>query len=191
MAEKQSNKRNPEQVRIAALLVGGAFLILLVQKLTAPGVPPSDGMNDYTFQPEPRPAKGEDRKPAINLGVSSGALPSIPASAPAPRAQSASCSSLQQFANYEYGRRYSDGKLTDLLSFSGFEATQPSLNEEGVITCSGGEYVRMGPKSERSCKNVIITYDTRTNTLSHNVQYRYLESGLVAQCAEGRVSGSR
>ncbi|MFM7360785.1 MAG: hypothetical protein ACKO25_02980 [Cyanobium sp.] len=183
MEEKRSSKRTPEKTRIAALLAGGTFLILLVQKLTAPDVAPSDGMNDYTFQPEPRMPMSDPSKPRFDLGASSGALG--PSSAPpaVPAAQAASCASLQQFANYEYARRYRDGKVADLLRFSGFEDLQPTNGGDGVITCSGGEYIQKGQKGMRSCRNVVITYNTKTNTLSYNIQCRYLESGLVAQCS--------
>lgn len=191
MPPNRADKRSSAKNKILLMLAGGGLLFLLVQKLTSPGAPPSDGINDYTFQPEPRQAMGESRQPALNLGASSGALGPLPASAPAPLPQAASCASLQQFANYEYSRRFRDGKLTDLLNFSGFETMQPSISEDGVITCNGGEYIRRGAKSERRCRNVIITYNTRTNTLSHNVQYRYLETGLVAQCSEEKLSASR
>lgn len=154
-------------VAAAAVAVG-----LLLLRNTTPGVPPPGG--EFVFQPEPRQPI---EQPQITLPPSS--------SAPAPSPQAASCAGLQRFANYEYGRRFRDGKLAELLSFSGFDARQPIVSGEGVITCSGGEYLRRSAKAERSCRNVLITYDTRANTLSHNVQYRYLESGLVAQCSEG------
>ena len=173
------------------MLAGGALLFLLVQKLTSPDVPASDGMNDYTFQPEPRQAIEQPRRASLNLGASSGALGPSFATAPASSAQAVSCAWLQQFANYEYSRRFREGKLTDLLSFSGFEAMQPSISENGAIACSGGEYIRRGTKSQRSCRNVIISYDSGSNTLSHNVQYRYLETGLVAQCSEQKLSEAR
>lgn len=191
MAPVQANKRIPAKIKIPLVLGGVVLAFALVQKLTSPGVPPPEGMDDYTFQPEPRQTIEQPRRPTIDLGASSGALGSASSSAPAPSGRAASCASLQRFANYEYGRRFRNGKLTDLLSFSGFEAMQPSVSESGVITCSGGDYIRRGSKAERRCKNVIITYDTRSNTLSHNVQYRYLESGLVAQCSEGKLSSTR
>lgn len=191
MAPNQTDKRIPTKIKIPLMVAGGAILFVLVQRATSPDVTAPEGLNDYTFQPAPRKAIEPPRQPTINLGASSGALGPVSASAPAPSAQAASCASLQRFANFEYGRRFGDGKLADLLSFSGFESVQPSISEAGVITCSGGNYIRRSAKSERSCKNVIITYDTRTNTLSHNVQYRYLESGLVAQCTESKLSSTR
>jgi hypothetical protein len=149
-------------------------------------------MNDYTFQPAPRQSSAEARRPSIDLGASSGSLERARSSAPVPTAQAASCASLQQFANYEYARRYRDGKLAELLSFSGFEGQQVSTSAEGLLTCSGGEYTkRRGTSGSRNCRNVIISYDTSSNTLSYNVQYRYLETGLVAQCSQGTAAATR
>jgi hypothetical protein len=190
MAKKRSGKRTPETTRIAALLAGGLFLILVVQKLTAPSVKPSDGMNEYTFQPEPRLPIPIPSQPKFDLGVSSGSLGPSSAAPAVPAAQAASCASLQQFANYEYARRFRDGKISDLLSFSGFEALQPSRGDDGVITCSGGESMQKGPQGKRNCRNAVIIYNAKTNTLSYNIQYRYLEGGLAPQCSEGAVASA-
>jgi hypothetical protein len=188
VAEKRSSKRTSEKKWIVAMLAGSVFLILLVQKFTAPSVTPSDGLNEYTFQPEPRLPQSDPSKPKFDLGVSSGSLAPYSAAPAVPVAQAASCASLQQFANYEYARRYRDGKVSDLLRFSGFEVLQPTSGEDGVITCSGGESMQRGPQGKRNCRNAVIIYNTNTNTLSYNIQYRYLESGLVAQCSEGAVA---
>lgn len=191
MTPNPTNKRSSSKIRIPLTVAGGVLLLILVHRLTSPSEPTPEAENEYTFQPEPRQATDPPRLPSVNLGASSGALGPISGSAPAPLARAASCASLQQFANYEYDRRFRDGKLANLLRFSGFESLQPSISATGVITCSGGDYLRRSANSERTCKNVIITYDTRTNTLSHNVQYSFLEAGLTAQCSEGKLSDSR
>lgn len=157
-------------MRYSILLIsGGALLLLLGRQLMAPEVPPPA---EFQFQPVSRPA---GRLPVD--------LPSAD-SAPVPSAAAATCAGLQRFANYEHARGYQAGRLPELLRFSGFEAQRPTVSDAGVIACSGGEYVRRNTTAERRCRNVLITYDTRTNTLSHNVQYSYMESGLVAQCSD-------
>lgn len=181
---QQSAKQKNDRTWLFVLLAVGAFFMFLIQRCTTSGPPPSDVMNEYTFQPEPRQPAVEPRKPIIDLGLSSGALPGSTTSAPVPTPEAASCASLQQFANYEYARRFRDGKLAELLSFSGFENQQVFSSAEGLLTCSGGSYIRRGASVERRCNNVVISYDTKSNTLTHNVQYRFLERGLVAQCSE-------
>lgn len=152
------------------LAAGGALLLLLGHRALTPEPPPPA---EFQFQPVPRPAE----LLPVELPPSS--------SAPTPLAAAATCAGLQRFANYEHARGYQAGRLPELLRFSGFEAQRPTVSDAGMITCSGGEYVRRSTTAERHCRNVLITYDTRTNTLSHNVQYRYLEAGLVPQCSEG------
>jgi hypothetical protein len=154
----------------------GAVLALLLSRLLSPQAPQNPQQDEYTFQPEPRRAK-------IDLGGSSGALNGTGTGAAAPSQDSTSCASLQQFANYEYGKRFREGKLSEQISFSNFESADVFLSDGGTLNCAGGEYVRKGKSNQRSCKNVILSYDTRTNTLTYNVQYVYLERGLQPQCA--------
>jgi hypothetical protein len=188
---EQSAKQQIDRTWLFVLLAVGAFFLFLIQRCTTSRTPPLDARNQYTFQPEPRQPSTEPRPPSINLGLSSGALPNAATIAPLPTPQVASCASLQQFANFEYARRFRDGKLAELLSFSGFENQQVSISGEGLLTCRGGSYIRRGANVERRCNNVVISYDTKSNTLSHNVQYRFLERGLVAECSEVSSSASR
>ena len=159
-------------------VVGAAALLFLVLRWLTPQAPESGGPEDYTFQPEPR-------RPPVNLQKSSGALTGQ-GSAPAPSFQSSSCASLQQFANYEYERRYQQGKLSELMSFSGFEKAEMFITDQDTVYCAGGEFLRKGKSGERRCKNVILSYDTGSNTLAYNIQYVYLERGLQPECASSR-----
>lgn len=163
-------------MRHIPLIAGGALLLLLGHRALTPE-PPSPA--EFQFQPVPRQA---ERLP-VEIPSSS--------SAPMPSAAAATCAGLQRFANYEHARGYQAGRLPELLRFSGFEAQRPTVSDAGVITCSGGEYVRRSTTAERRCRNVLITYDTRTNTLSHSVQFLYLETGLVAQCSDSGGSVSQ
>jgi hypothetical protein len=151
-----------------------------VLRLLTPQVPEPGGTEDYTFQPEPRRAP-------VNLQQSSGALGSrSQGNAPAPSMQANSCRSLQQFANYEYERRYRQGKLSELMRFSGFEQAEIFITDGNKLNCAGGEFRRQGKGSERRCRNVILSYDTVTNTLTYNMQYVYLERGLQPECMSSR-----
>lgn len=158
---------------LVSTLAGGALLFFVLRLLT-PQAPDAGGPEDYTFQPEPR-------RPPVNLQKSSGALGGQ-GSAPAPSLQASSCESLQQFANYEYERRYKQGKLSELMSFSGFEKAEMFITDEDTLNCAGGAFLRKGKNSERRCKNVILSYDTGSNTLAYNIQYVYLERGLQPEC---------
>jgi hypothetical protein len=162
---------------VVGTLAGGALLFLVLRLLT-PQVPDAGGQEDYTFQPEPR-------RPPVNLQKSSGALGNQ-GSVAAPSVQSSSCESLQQFANYEYERRYQQGKLSELMIFSGFERAEMFITANDTLNCTGGEFVRQGKSGERRCKNVILSYDTGSNTLAYNIQYVYLERGLQPECRSSR-----
>jgi hypothetical protein len=161
-----------------APVIGGVLLLFLILKLSTPSAPPPSEDGEYTFQPEPRPA------PA-NLGASSGLLSQSPGSTPATATEAASCASLQQFANNEYAKRYRNGKLKDLMVFRGFEPGRPSFSAGDQLSCFGGEFIRKGSSGNILCKNVILTYNIKTNTLSYNMQYAYLERGLQPECSIG------
>ncbi len=102
--------------------------------------------------------------------------------APPPSLERGSCASLQEFANFEYAKRHREGKLSDLMTFRGFSEADVSVSAGNILNCSGGEFLRKGSTGERLCKNVILSYDTRTNTLSYTIRYNYLERGLQPEC---------
>lgn len=156
--------------------LGGVSLIFLILRLATPAPPSASDDGDYTFQPEPR-------RPKINLGASSGLLTGQPLAFPAPSLETGSCESLQQFANYEYAKRHRQGKVADLMTFSGFAGAEVFVTGSSTLNCSGGEFLRKGKSGSRACKNVILSYDTASNTLSYNVQYIYLERGLQPECS--------
>ena len=156
-------------------LLGGAGLAFLIIRLFLPSVPPSSDDGEYTFQPELR-------RPKFNLGVSNGALGGLQSAAPVPSLETASCKTLQEFANYEYDKRYRKGKVADLMTFSGFDGADVFVTGRGTLNCSGGEFLRTGKRGKNTCKNIILSYDTATNTLSYNIQYLYLERGLQPEC---------
>jgi hypothetical protein len=158
-----------------APVLGGALLIFVILRMSTPSPPPPSPDGEYTFQPEPR-------RPRLDLGASSGVLDGRGGSAPPPSLEAGSCASLQQFANFEYAKRYREGKVNDLMSFSGFDAADVFVSDGNILNCSGGEFLRKGPGGERLCRNVILSYDTGTNTLSYNIQYVYLERGLQPEC---------
>lgn len=172
MTAEKRNQGKTSWVLVGSL-AGGALLFLVLRMLT-PQVPDGGSPEDYTFQPEPR-------RPPVNLQKSSGALVGQ-ASAPAASVQAGSCQSLQQFANYEYERRYRQGKLSELMIFSGFEQAEGYITDEKTLNCAGGEFLRKGRSGERRCKNVILSYNTGTNILTYNIQYVYLERGLQPEC---------
>jgi hypothetical protein len=176
MTAEKRNQGKPSWGLVGIL--GSAALLFLVLRLLTPKAPDAGGPEEYTFQPEPR-------RPSVNLQRSSGALTGQ-GSAPAPSFQANSCASLQQFANYEYERRYQQGKLSELMSFSGFEQTEMFITDQDTLNCAGGEFLRKGKSGDRSCRNVILSYDTGSNTLAYNIQYVYLERGLQPECASSR-----
>lgn len=175
-AEKRGQKK-PSWIVVTAL-VGGAVAFLAL-RLTSPSVPPPTTGDDYTFQPEPR------RVP-INLQESSGGLSSRSGGAAPPAAESANCDTLQQFANFEYEKRHREGKVSDLMVFRDFERQDVTVASDGTLTCSGGAFERRGKEVTRTCNNVILSYNSRTNTLTYNIQYVYLARGLQPQCSEAR-----
>jgi hypothetical protein len=172
----------PEQsvsLKNLAPVLGGALVIFVILRMATPSPPPPSQDGEYTFQPEPR-------RPKLDLGVSSGALDGRGSSALAPSLEAGSCASLQQFANFEYAKRYREGKVNDLITFSGFDAGDVFLSNGNTLNCSGGEFLRKGRDGERLCRNVILSYDTGSNTLSYNIQYVYLERGLQPECTASR-----
>jgi hypothetical protein len=172
----------PEQTvswKNLAPVLGGALLIFVVLRMATPAPPPPSQDGEYTFQPEPR-------RPKLDLGASSGVLGGQASTAPAPSLETGSCVSLQQFANFEYAKRFREGKLNDLMSFHGFEAADVFVSNGNTLNCSGGEFLRKGPGGQRVCRNVILSYDTGSNTLSYNIQYVYLERGLQPECSTSR-----
>lgn len=172
-AEKRGQKK-PSWILVTAL-AGGA-LIFVVLRLTSPSVPPPSS-DEYTFQPEPR------RVP-INLQESSGGLSSRSGAPASPSAESASCDTLQQFANFEYEKRHREGKASELMVFRGFERQEVSVSDKGTLNCSGGSFERRGKDGSLTCNNVILSYNSRTNTLTYNIQYVYLARGLQPQCSD-------
>ena len=162
-AEKRGQKK-PSWIVVTAL-AGGA-LVFLVVRLTSPSAPPAP-TEEYTFQPEPR-------RPAINLQESSGGLSGRSGGPPAPSAQTPSCNTLQDFANFE------------LIVFQGFEREEVSISDKGTLNCSGGSFVRRGKNGSLTCNNVILSYNTLSNTLTYNIQYVYLAHGLQPQCDDDR-----
>ncbi len=172
----------PEQTvswKNLAPVLGGALLIFVLLRIATPTPPPPSQDGEYTFQPEPR-------RPKLDLGASSGVLQGQGGNAPAPALESGSCASLQQFANFEYAKRYREGKVNDLITFSGFDAADVFVSGGNTLNCSGGEFLRKGREGDRSCRNVILSYDTVSNTLSYNIQYVYLERGLQPECSASR-----
>lgn len=175
-AEKRGQKK-PSWIVVTAV-VGGAIAFLAL-RLTSPSAPPSNPSEEYTFQPEPR------RVP-INLQQSSGSLSGRSGGAAAPSAESANCDTLQQFANFEYEKRHREGKASDLMVFRDFEQQDITVAADGTLTCSGGAFERRGKEVTRTCNNVNLSYNSRTNTLTYNIQYIYLARGLQPQCSEER-----
>lgn len=172
-AEKRGQKK-PSWIVVTAL-AGGA-VTFLVLRLTSPSLPPAAPSEEYTFQPEPR------RTP-INLQESSGGL-SNRSGAASPASESANCDTLQQFANFEYEKRHRDGKVSELMIFRGFERQEISASDKGLLSCSGGSFERRGKGgTSLTCNNVILSYNSRTNTLTYNIQYVYLARGLQPQCS--------
>jgi hypothetical protein len=170
------NKTNPSvSWKNLAPALGGVSLIFLLLRLATPAPPPANHDGDYTFQPEPR-------RPKIDLGASSGMLLGQPLAAPSPSLETGSCTSLQEFANFEYAKRHRQGKVADLLSFSGFAGADVFVTGSSTLNCSGGAFLRKGKSGSRACKNVILSYDTASNTLTYNIQYVYLERGLQPEC---------
>ena len=175
MTAEKRDPKNPSRILVAAL--AGGVLVFLIARLTIPSAPPAGPTEEYTFQPEPRRAP-------INLQESSGGLSGRGSGGSAPSGQAASCANLQEFANYEYEKRYRSGKVSELMVFRGFERLEASLDKGETISCSGGSFVRRGNKGSLTCDNVILNYNTRTNTLSYNIQYVYLARGLQPQCSQ-------
>lgn len=172
-AEKRGQKK-PSWMVVTAL-AGGA-IVFLVLRLTSPSPPPVAPTEEYTFQPEPRRAP-------INLQESSGGLSNRSGSAGGPASQSANCDTLQQFANAEYEKRHRDGKVSELMIFRDFERKEINVSDQGTFSCSGGSFERRGKSGSLSCNNVILSYNSRTNTLTYNIQYVYLARGLAPQCS--------
>ena len=164
----------PLAVLVAAL--AGGVLVFLFVRLTSPSTPKPEAAEEYTFQPEPRRAP-------INLQESSGGLSGRGGAGTTPSAQTASCASLQDFANQEYEKRQRSGKVSDLIVFKGFERLEANLNNADVVSCSGGSMERRSDQGSLTCENVILNYNTRTNTLSYNIQYVYLARGLQPECS--------
>jgi hypothetical protein len=175
-AEKRDQKK-PSWIVVTA--VAGGVLALVVLRLTSPSTPPPAPEEEYTFQPEPR-------RPPINLQQSSGGLSSRSAAAPVPSPQTANCNTLQDFANYEYEKRFRDGKVSELMVFSGFEQQEVSVSKTDTLNCSGGSFTRRGKNGSLTCDNVILSYDSRSNTLTYNLQYVYVARGLQPQCSDER-----
>lgn len=175
-AEKRDQKK-PSWIVVTA--IAGGVLALIVMRLTSPSAPPPAPQEEYTFQPEPR-------RPPINLQQSSGGLSSRSAMAPVPSLQSANCKTLQDFANYEYEKRFREGKVSDLMVFSGFEQQEVSITKNDILTCSGGSFLRRGKNGSLTCDNAILSYDSRSNTLTYNLLYAYVARGLQPQCSDDR-----
>jgi hypothetical protein len=172
----------PEQAvswKNLAPVLAGALLIFVVLRMSTPSPPAPSQDGEYTFQPEPR-------RPKLDLGASSGVLDGRGTSAPPPSLEAGTCASLQQFANFEYAKRYREAKVNDLMTFSGFDAADVFVSDGNTLNCSGGEFLRKGRDGERQCRNVILSYDTASNTLSYNIQYVYLERGLQPECTASR-----
>ena len=172
-AEKEGQKK-PSWIAVTAL--AGGVLVFLIVRLTSPSAPPAP-TEEYTFQPEPR-------RPAINLQESGGGLSGRSGGPPAPSAQTPSCNTLQDFANFEYEKRHREGKVSELMVFQGFEREEVSISDKGTLNCSGGSFVRRGKNGSLTCNNVILSYNTLSNTLTYNIQYVYLARGLQPQCAD-------
>jgi hypothetical protein len=172
----------PEQAvswKNLAPVLGCALLVFVILRMATPAPPPPSEDGEYTFQPQPR-------RPKIDLGASSGILSGRGVIAPPPSLETGSCDSLQQFANFEYAKRYREGKVNDLMIFSGFNTANVFISNGNTLNCSGGEFLRKGRDGERQCRNVILSYDTGSNTLSYNIQYVYLERGLQPDCSSSR-----
>lgn len=176
MTAEKRGQNKPTLIAVTAL-AGGA-LVFLIARLMSPPPPPAP-TEEYTFPPEPRRAP-------INLQESSGGLSGRSGAAPAPSTQTPNCNTLQDFANFEYEKRHREGKVSELIVFQGFEREEAKISDKGTLNCSGGSFVRRGKNGSLTCKNVILSYNTLSNTLTYNIQYVYLARGLQPQCSDDR-----